>query len=439
MKKVNAYLLNLFLVLSFSVSAQLSVSIVGNLPVSVSNNAVCEGFVGGTTYVYSFAGIDSTKTSEGIHLKSYRFNIQNNTVQQLPDLPDTLGKIATAANRIGDTIYITGGYHVLQNGNEVSSNKIHRFNIVTNTFMADGPNIPQATDDHVQIVWKDSLLILITGWKNTGNIKDVQIYNPSTNSWSVGTPIPNSHIYKSFGASGVVLGNTIYYFGGAKSIGGFNIQNSVRKGEIDPSDPTQITWSNVVIDQTVVGYRMAATTVGNTLHWIGGSEVTYNYDGVAYNGSGGVTTINRDLYTTSSLGAWHQDMLAEIPMDLRGIANINDSTKYIVGGMVNNQMVTNNVYRLSWSLDFLGQNKTVDGLGIYFYPVPFWNYLTISSNTDEVAKIDIYNLSGQLILTKQIIGTEELVETNYFQAGIYLAIIKQNGKTTYQKLVKTEL
>lgn len=439
MKNVKFYLLNFCLIVSFTVSAQISVSTVGNLPVSVSNNAVCEGFIGGVPYVYSFAGIDSTKTSAGIHLKSYRFNTDNGTVQQLPDLPDTLGKIAAAANRIGDTIYITGGYHVFQNGNEVSSNKMHRFNVVSNTFMSDGPNIPQATDDHVQVVWKDSLLILITGWKNTGNIRDVQVYNPSTNNWSVGTPIPNSHVYKSFGASGVVLANTIYYFGGARSVGGFNIQNAVRKGVIDPNVPNQITWSDEVVDPAVVGYRMAATTVGNTLHWIGGSTVTYNFNGIAYNGSGGVATSNRDLYTSASLGSWQQNTVTEIPMDLRGIANVNDSVKYIAGGMVDNQMVTNKIYKLSWNLDFLDATNFEKNSVAHFSPMPFNTYLTVNfpGNDDTEIDVEIYNLSGQLVFSKHITSTEKQFETSNFQTGIYVAIITQNGETTYQKLVKT--
>ena len=112
---------------------------IGVLPEPISNNAQCSGYLNGVSYIYSFGGIDSTKTSQGIHLRSYRYNTNTNVSDQLPDLPDTLGKIAAGASRIGDTIYIAGGYHVFPNGSELSSNKLHRFDIASNSFMADGP------------------------------------------------------------------------------------------------------------------------------------------------------------------------------------------------------------------------------------------------------------------------------------------------------------
>ena len=40
------------------------------IPEAVSNNAVCEGYVGTTPYVYSFCGIDTSKDHEGIHSKA---------------------------------------------------------------------------------------------------------------------------------------------------------------------------------------------------------------------------------------------------------------------------------------------------------------------------------------------------------------------------------
>ena len=418
--------------------SQLTVTEVGFLPESVSNNAQCEGFINNVPYLYSFGGIDSTKTSAGIHLRSFRYDIQANTAMQLPDLPDTMGKIAAAANRIGDTIYITGGYHVLPNGNELSSNKMHRFNIATNSFMTDGPDIPEATDDHVQVVWRDSLLILITGWKNTTNIPDVQIYNPSTNQWSVGTPIPNNNIYRSFGASGSILGDTIYYFGGARSDFGFNIQNSVRRGVIDPNDPTQIEWSYIIIDPTINGYRMSSVTVGETIHWIGGSNVTYNFDGIAYNGSGGVPTSNRDLYTNAGLLIWQSDFVNELPMDLRGIADINDSIKYIAGGMINPQMVTNKVYRLTWDLTFLSHANHNEPLEFSLYPQPFRDQLNFRINIpiEQPITLTILDLSGKIHASQTLTESNGIIDTSTLPTGVYIVSTLVEGKSYHNKIVK---
>ncbi len=115
-------------------NAQIKVTKVATLPIKVTNNAVCEGFIDSKPYLFSFAGIDSTKKYSGIHLKSFRYNIETKKTVQIPDLPDSRGKIACAANRIDNIIYISGGYHVYKDGHEVSSNKMHRYDIKNNVF-----------------------------------------------------------------------------------------------------------------------------------------------------------------------------------------------------------------------------------------------------------------------------------------------------------------
>ncbi len=325
---------------------KLLVSTLHKLPEPVTNNAVAEGFIEGKPYVFTFGGLDSTKQYTGIHKRAYKYNIENNSWLRIADLPDTLGKIASAASSINDIIYILGGYHVFKDHSEKSSNKVHRYDIINNKFLQDGASIPIPIDDHVQAVWRDSLIYVVTGWSDKQNVPNVQIYNPSTNSWSVGTPVPNNHTYKSFGASGTIIGDTIFYFGGASMGKYYPIQNILRKGIINPKNPTEISWSYKVIDSAVVGYRMAATSVNNKPHWIGGSTTTYNYNPIAYNGSGGVNPSHRDLYYYRN--QLQYDFINKLPMDLRGIAEINDSTKIIVGGIIENQHISNKVYLLEW-------------------------------------------------------------------------------------------
>ena len=344
MKRTKVLILFIFLV--NIVTAQLTITKVGELPIKVSNNAVCEGFIDSTPYLFSFAGIDSTKIYSGIHLKSFRYNIRTQKSIQIPDLPDTRGKIACAANRIDHIIYISGGYHVFKDGHEVSSNKMHRYDIVNNIFLEDAAPIPVATDDHVQAVWNDKLIYIISGWSSTENIPNVQIYNPKTEVWLSGTPTPNTSNYKSFGASGTIVGNTIYYFGGATSEKGFAIQNQLRIGKINPNNPAEIKWS--IIHTDFNGYRMACTQIDKEVHWLGGSNNTYNFNGIAYDKTGGVPTNNRDLTLLIPKVKFAESFVSEIPMDLRGLANIKPHLKYIAGGMLANQKVTGNIYKLEW-------------------------------------------------------------------------------------------
>lgn len=372
-------------------------------------------------------------------MKSFKYNITTGTTTVLPDLPDNRGKIAAGANRIKDTIYIAGGYHVFSNGSEVTSTKMHRYDIVNNVYLLDAPDIPVGTDDHVQAVWRDSLIFLVTGWNNVGNIPDVQVYSPYSNSWSVGTSVPNTHDYKSFGASGTIVGDTIYYFGGAASNAGFNIQEHVRKGVINPNDPTQIDWSIFVPDQNTVGYRMACLQVEDEIHWVGGSEVTYNFDGIAYNGSGGVSPSNRDLYSSADSIQWQERQVSQIPMDLRGIAKINDTVAYLAGGMLADQKVTNKVFKLKWpskkeplSINPLNRSEIV------VYPNPTKEELYVKLTNSVAKNGEVVSITGKTVMTFSSENQTTLkLPLNGVPKGVYfLKIHDKNHEPIVKKFIK---
>lgn len=211
------------------------------MPFATANNAVCEAEVDGNKYVYSFGGIDTSKIWSGIHKRCFRYDVSNQMWSELDTLPSEVSVIAAAASYVNGKIYVMGGYEVLENHNEISSNRVHIFNPETNLFEDDGASIPKAIDDQVQCVYKDSLIYLVTGWSNTSNQPDVQIYNTYTNTWQSGTPTTNNAYYTSFGASGYIVGDTIFYYGGAGG-GGFAARRFMRRGVIDPNDPTQISW-----------------------------------------------------------------------------------------------------------------------------------------------------------------------------------------------------
>ena len=438
---LSSILLSLFFFLgcSFLHAQNWTITEVSNLPVRVSNNAVCEGFIGNIPYLFSFAGIDSTKTPEGIHLKSYRYNTETGDVLRLPDVPDTMGKIGVAASEVNGVIYIIGGYHVFPNFNELTSEKVHRYDIVSNTFLADGASLIKATDDHVQAVYKDSLIYVVTGWSNTGNITNVQIYDTYNNSWQAGTSLPNSHAYKSFGASGTIVGDTIFYFGGAQSIGSFGPQNRLRKGVINPNDPTEIVWSTEIPDTQITGYRAACTSVDDQVHWIGGSLNTYNFDGLAYNNGLGVPPANRDLtllHTTPY--SFDQDFSTDYPMDLRGIASISDTVKYLAGGMLANQTVSNTIYKLEWNNILVSSNQLEQSDINFIHPNPISDVLNINLEYKHLkdATIRITNTLGETIFQTDLSEHQSNLDLSHLPTGLYLVELINDSHHYLNRFVK---
>ncbi len=431
--KVNR-LFCLFIVLSnfatVAVSGQtFMASPMKEMPEAVSNNAVTSAMVGEVPFVYSFGGIDSTKLFSGIHLRSYRLQTNTNLWEALPPLPDTLGKIGVAASTVKNRIYIMGGYHVLSSGAEVTSNKVHVFDPQLNTFLPDAMPMPVPVDDHVQVVWRDSLIYVITGWSNNNNVANVQLFNPASNSWQIATPVPNNSNFKVFGASGVIVGDTIYYAGGAEFGAAFPLGTSFRKGAINANDPTQITW---IADENLSfsGYRMGASSYVNKPIWFGGALVSYNYDGIAYNGSGGVPAIDRiQIYQPNSNQI--NSIFGVMPslMDLRGVAKIAPNQFIIAGGMGASQITSRKTLLLTVQ-DYVGMLEQSNLPLVRLYPYPARNVLMVDS--PKAAILRLYNLPGDCVLNQLVERYKQTIDVSHLPEGLYVAELQFSDSQVLQ-------
>ncbi len=427
-----------FSYLVFTLSAQITE--MSPTPERVTNNAVVEGYVNGVPYVYSFAGLDSTKLYSGIHLRSFRYSTQTDQWESIPPLPDALGKIAASASRVGDLIYIIGGYHVFSNGNETSSDKVHIYDPQTNSYLPDGTAIPVPIDDQVQAVWRDSLIYVVTGWSNSQNVTNVQIYNPSTDQWSQGTPVPNGSTYPAFGAAGLIFNDTIYYFGGARN-GDFAIQKHMRKGIINPDNPTEIEWSSFILDSSIKAYRPGAfIQFQDHLFWIGGSDNTYNYNGIAYNNGQGVEPNHRLLYLHHSNNTYQTHEYPEIPMDLRGVAFVNDTILYIAGGMESGQIVSNKTLKLgSFPLLVKTFETASKNVKIDVFPNPVNQKMYIKIDDLEICKdwvLKIFDSKGSKIKESKLQSCQAVISIGELPNGVYQLAILINGKIISKQFVK---
>ncbi len=406
------------------------------MPEPVSNNAVTTATVNGTPHVFSFSGIDTSKDWFGIHLKGFRYNTATNSWDTIPPLPDLNGgKIAAGASTVRNKIYIIGGYHVASNYSETSSGKVHIYDPQTNSYLPDGASIPVPIDDQVQAVWRDSLIFVVSGWSNNGNVANVQIYNPSANQWQTGTSVPNSTNWKVFGGSGAILGDTLYYAGGARSTGSFSAVSFFRKGYINPDNPTEINWTGYDAPMSL-GYRMGATVWNDQPIWIGGSNVTYNFDGIAYNGSGGVPALDRITRYDPVTGQLNQVFGVMPPiMDLRGIGELGGNAYLIAGGMTENQEVTDRTILLTINnLTDIRYPKSPAMVNVY--PNPASNSIQIQQEGRFL--LEIIDANGRAIWRKPVQGYE-VIDIRALQNGVYsLKLISEERVHAIGKLVVTD-
>lgn len=388
-----------------------------DMPFAVANNAVSHGTVSGDPYVFSFGGIDTSKVYTGIHKRAFRYDVTNDVWDEIDTLPVVLPLIASSANTVKNKIYILGGYHVYAGGNETSSDEVIIYNPETNTYEPNGSPIPVPIDDQTQCVWRDSLIYVITGWSNSGNVPDVQIYDPALDQWSVGTEVPNNNNYRCFGSSGYIIEDTIFYHGGAAGFS-FGAKKQLRKGVINPTNPTEIVWS-LEEDAAKNNYRSACVAHGNNVFWIGGSETSYNYNGVAYNGSGGVEPIYAIARFDAMTKTWYKgDGAPYGVMDLRGSGQVTPTSWVVCGGMQDGQQVSTRTFLLAYdpitgSLD----EPTID----------VWvqdGYLQFSQ---AVTNVKLYGLDGKLLLQNP-----DLLDKDF--KGVFIVQFLFNG-ITKRKLV----
>ena len=424
-----------FIFFSFltTVAQSITYQALSDMPEKVSNNAVCSATVAGTPYLFSFSGIDSTKSCDGDHLRSFRYNVETDEWETIAPLPDDLGgKIAAGASTVKNKIYIIGGYHLASNCGETSSGKVHIYDPETNTYLPDGATIPKAIDDQVQAVWRDSLIYVITGWSNTNNVVDVQIYDPTNDNWTIGTSIPNNSQWRVFGASGAIIGDTIYFAGGAGNWSGSNFPPTLtfRKGYINPENPSEITWEGELAPKSR-GYRMAASTFDDKVIWLGGSDVTYNFDGIAYNGSGGVSPLDRISFYDPGNGAIEQ-LFGFIPaqMDFRGVGKISENQFILAGGMIENQEVTNKTWLITIDNLTTVSEESSKEVGLFPNPVRDQLYIDVEANV-YLEILDFQGKTWQTSTNQKVINVEQL------PSGVYiLSMHFKDGKTAVERFLK---
>ncbi len=300
------------------------------LPEPVTNQAVALLIKDGKPCIYTFYGLDSTKRWSGVHNKVMRVNLTDGSASSIGQVPD-IGRLASSASVIGNKAYVVGGYAVFENGKEKSSNHLFIFDPVTEQFNV-GASLPIPIDDHVQGVWREKLLYVVSGWTDSLNTNAVQVYDPVLDYWDLATPLPDEPGAKVFGGSGTLVGDTIYLLGGARFEKFYPPSRSFYKGAIDPVNPKKITWYRGPDYPGSFRYRSGTYLNGPVIVFFGGSNETYNYNGISYENKTPVEANSTSLEYSISRGNFTERPSSPV-MDLRNMVVTHSGKVFVAGGM----------------------------------------------------------------------------------------------------------
>lgn len=412
------------LILTFFVNAQSNWkwTELAPIPTATANNAVCQAIINDKKYVYSFGGIENPLLPYSIHQRVFKYDVSEDTWSESINIPDTLGKIGNAASFVNNKIYLIGGRYIKTDGSEIVSNKLHVYNPFNDNFEVDASPLPIPVYGQVQSVWNDSLIFVISGANNSGSVPNVQIYNPYFDSWSNGTPLPNAIKYNCVGASGYILKNTIYYFGGAYQGLDTTASHSFRKGVINPNNPTQITWTTINLNEGSSIYRGACSGHNNTVFWIGGSKELYNYNAMEYQTSNVVYPNSRIMEYNKKEESYSNFINSPYGiMDLKGIAKLGGGNWVITGGIDSLQHASNRT--------FLLHNSTLSDIKKATHP-PYFNVIDKDNyfiiETKNIGEIVIYDMAGRILYQSSKSLANLYIPRNQLSVGILLFTYNDN-------------
>lgn len=317
------------------------------LPVAHANNAVAQVQVDSNTMLFSFMGLKSGKTYKDISKQAFAYTEGEGAWRRIADVPVPEGRLAATAVGLGEVVYLFGGYTVAEDGAEVSTLENFKYDVRVGRY-DPLPAMPVPTDDAVSFVYAGRYIYLVSGWHNTGNIRDVQVYDAVENRWFKATDYPGSPV---FGHAGGIVGNRFVIADGVALLGSreggdrrFETVNEGWMGTINPENPAEITYRRLPQLPGRGNYRMggAGDAAGNRVLFVGGTSNAYNYNGIGYNGEPSKPTAHVFAWDFTK-DNWVAYKNKPVPsMDHRGLVNM-DGQWFTVGGMVGTQNVTGEV------------------------------------------------------------------------------------------------
>jgi 4-amino-4-deoxy-L-arabinose transferase-like glycosyltransferase/N-acetylneuraminic acid mutarotase len=295
--------------------------------------------------VFAFYGLGTGKTYRDIDV--HAFSPSRNQWRLVTNIPVKQGVLASSAVSVNNKIYLAGGYSVASNGDEKSTPDLFEFDPMTESFKLIS-QIPIPVDDTVLLAWHDRYLVFVSGWHDTANVKDVQLFDLHDKKWLRASEYPGAGV---FGHSGGIVDDSMIICDGVTAIkdpkgkNQFAMSNRCFRGDLNINDPTQIKWTELPKHPGTSIYRAAASgtmLTGVRVLFAGGANRPYNYDGIGYDGAP-VSASSKVFSYDLRKNEWQTHRSLSVPsMDHRALIEI-DGKFYMPGGMRDPQTVTNEV------------------------------------------------------------------------------------------------
>lgn len=310
-------------------------------------------------HVFAFYGLGTGKThadiARDVHATSLLDHAGERGWQAIAQIPVSEGRLASAAVTIGERIYLIGGYTVAADGSEKSAPEILRFDPEQTSF-AHETNMPVPVDDTVALAWRDRWIVLISGWYDTANVADVQIYDTRSKNWTSATAWPGKPV---FGHAGALFNDVVVVCDGVAAVKGddgknqFALSDQCWRGQLDVGAIGKIAWHPLPAHPGKPLYRSGATAtrqLRNSGHIVfaGGSERPYNYDGIGYDGLPAEPSSAVISYDIAAKKWMRHTSLPTAGMDFRGLIEYRKHF-HLIGGMRTGQSVSGEVIRFQIS------------------------------------------------------------------------------------------
>lgn len=304
------------------------------IPSPVSNNAVISIRVGGTTLVYSFAGLGPEMKWNSVTNASYALNLKYNKWTAVRSAPGS-GRLGAVAAGAQGQVFLIGGFVPDQSGLEAILPDLAVYDPIGLRWYR-GPDLPVPVRDAVAGVYRDRYIYVIGGLAGQGPSNTIQIYDVVDQHWIQAPPFPGTPV---FGHAGAVIGDILIYVDGAKknSAGkpAFVTSDECWMGKIDKHDPKKIQWSKLPPHPGTAAYRSAGggSERDSKAYFAGGSTAIYDFKGSGLDGKPAEPLAQAFAYNLRS-NSWEtiSDKVANPTMDHRGLIATGDGL-IVLGGM----------------------------------------------------------------------------------------------------------